>query len=47
MKTNEEVMKYINTLDCSDEEKERIMRTVLKHTPKIEVYLKNHLQNKA
>ena len=47
MKTDREVMEYINTLNCSKEEKERIMRTVLKHTPKIEVYLNNHLRNKA
>lgn len=43
MKSNKEVMEYINKLNCSKEEKERIMNTVLFHTPKIESYLKNNL----
>lgn len=44
MKTNEEVMEYINSLKVSKKEKERIMETVLYHAPKIEKYLK---ENKA
>ncbi len=44
MKSNEEVKAYIDSLKVSEEEKERIMKTVLYHAPKIEQYLK---ENKA
>lgn len=47
MRTNEEVKAYIDSLKVSKEEKERIMRTVLYHAPKIEKYLKENLENKA
>jgi len=44
MKSNEEVKAYIDSLKVSEEEKERIMKTVLYHAPKIKQYLK---ENKA
>ena len=44
MKTREELKAYIDSLKVSEEEKERIMETVLYHAPKIEKYLK---ENKA
>ena len=44
MKTREELKAYIDSLKVSEEEKERIMETVLYHRSKIEKYLK---ENKA
>lgn len=44
MKSNEELKAYIDSLKVSKEEKDRIMKTVLYHAPKIEQYLK---ENKA
>lgn len=44
MKTREEMQACIDSLKVSKEEKERIMKTVLYHAPKIEKYLK---ENKA
>lgn len=45
MKTREELKAFVDSLNCSEEEKARIIRTVEYHTPKIEKYLKDNLRN--